>query len=146
MSKPPSRRRYEAENPTVSFRISKEAKRELELLVEDPDQSKKDWFEALIADERGRYSVIFEQGHTKGKKRGYEDGYDEGYEEGRKDAYQEYVPVVPCEDCGEPVAINTEEQRETLYNTIKQLHAEWSALPPPGQLAPDIRQDECPSP
>ncbi len=144
-SKPPSRRRYEEENPTVSFRISKNSKEELDQLVQDLDLTKKGWFEGVIAEESGRFSAVFEQGFTKGEKKGYDDGYDDGYEEGRQDAYQEYVSVVPCADCGEPVPVNTEERRSRLYETIEQLHIDWSARPPPGTLAPDIRHDACDS-
>lgn len=145
-SKPPSRKKYEANNPTVSFRISRESKEELDQLFEGLDMTKKDWLEGVIADESGRFSAVFQQGFTKGKKRGHDEGYDEGYEDGRKETYEEYVPVVPCIECGEPVPINTEARRKTLYETIERLHADWSSLPPPGELAPNIEHDECPAP
>lgn len=143
-SKPPSRRRYERENPTVSFRISREKKEELDQLVEDLEKTKKDWFEGVIDEERGKFSAAFDQGFTEGDKSGYDRGYGEGYEEGRQDGYEEFVSVVPCVDCGEPVAVNSESRKRELYEAVERMNAEWSARPPLGTFECDIRHDECP--
>lgn len=142
-SKPPSRRRYEQENPTVSIRISKETKDKLDELVENLETTKKAWFEDLIEEENGRFSAVFDQGFTKGKKRGHEEGYDEGYEEGRRDGYREFVAIVPCVDCGEPVPVNTEERKQKVFEAIENVNADWTAMPPPGTLSCDIRHDDC---
>lgn len=144
-SKPPSRRRYEAENPTVSFRISKDAKEELEALTEDLEITKKCWFEQLIQEEEDRYSDVFQEGHSKGKQEGYDDGYEDGYEEGRKDGYQEFVATVPCIDCGKPVAVNSEQRKKRVYEAIERLNQDWSSLPPPGTLTCEIRHSDCPT-
>lgn len=142
-SKPPSRRRYEKENPTVSFRISKEKKEELDSLVEGLEMTKKEWFEDIIADEAGRFSAVFQQGKTKGEKKGREEGYEQGYEEGRKEAYEEFVATVPCKRCGEPVAVDTDRRKRVLYETIEKANADWSNRPPPDTFECDIAHDAC---
>jgi flagellar biosynthesis/type III secretory pathway protein FliH len=142
-SKPPSRRRYEEQNPTVSFRISKEKKEKLNSLVNNLEVTKKEWFESIIDEESTKCSAVFQQGLTKGEKEGFEKGHAEGYDEGYKHAYQEFVAKVPCAVCGEPVAINTERQREELYNTVDKINLDWSAQPPLGTLKCNIQHDEC---
>lgn len=144
-SKSPSRRRYEQNNPTVSIRISRETKDQLDELVDDLEKTKKSWFEELIEEERGRFRAVFKQGFTKGKDQGVEEGYEEGYREGRRAGYQEFVATVPCVNCGEPVPINTNERKARLFEAIERVNQDWSALPPPGELTCDISHEECPS-
>lgn len=142
-SKPPSRRKYEEQNPTVSFRISKTAKGKLNEHVADLKITKKEWFENLIEDERGRFRAVFRQGFTKGRKRGREEGYDEGYEDGRRAGYKKGVAKVPCAECGEAVAVDSDDRKQKLYEAIERVNTEWTALPPPDTLECDIRHSDC---
>lgn len=88
-SKPPSRREYEEQNPTVSFRISKEKKEELDSLVKRLKVTKKDWFESIIDEESTKCSAVFQQGMTKGEKEGFDKGFDEGFDEGYTEGYED---------------------------------------------------------
>lgn len=142
-SKSPSRRRYEEANPTVSFRISKGKKDELDELVDDLEITKKEWFESVIDDERGKFSAVFQQGKTKGEQQGYEKGHAKGYDEGFDDAYDEMVATVPCIVCGEAVAVNTDQRQKELYDTIKNINYEWTSRPPLGTLECDIQHRDC---
>lgn len=101
--KPPSRERYEEENPVVSFRISLPMKEKLDELVQDLESTKKDWFESVIQDSLDAY----------------ETGYSDGYDQGRED----YRLEVPCAICGEPV-FASEGAQERIYDILDQLSVE----------------------
>lgn len=120
-SKPPSRERYERENPTVSFRISREAKQKLDQLVDGLETTKKAWFENIIEDEKQTYDQVFAQGKTKGRDEGYEEGFEDGLAEGS--------PTVPCMECGEPVDLTSQAERDKLYEAIEKLQ-QFSSIPP----------------
>lgn len=143
-SKSPSRKRYEEQNPVVSFRISKDAKEEFDALVDDLDLTKKEWFEQTIEDDSKTFKSVFEQGKTKGRNQGYDEGFDEGYEEGRKDTYDEIAVTVPCNECGEPVVIDTDDRHRALWDWVEQMNGEWSALPPAGVMECPIQHETCP--
>jgi flagellar biosynthesis/type III secretory pathway protein FliH len=142
--KPPSRRRYEEQNPTVSFRISKDKKEELDSLVKELGITKKEWLEGVIGDDREQFNKAFDDGFSAGKKGGYDTGYDEGREDGREDAKDEFVITVPCSFCDEPVPVDTEERQEKVSATIAKLHTDWTNMPSPMDLGPDIHHETCP--
>jgi hypothetical protein len=115
--KPPSRERYEEENPTVSFRISREKKETLDELVENLGVTKKDWFESIIEDEATEFDDVRET------------AYDEGYEDGRAD----FQIKVPCAVCGERVILR-QEHNDEVYRILERLsrNGPFSAKPPTG--------------
>ena len=137
--KPPSRERYEQQNPTVSFRISREKKETLDDLVEGMETTKKEWFETVIEDTKQQYDAVFEQGFTKGRREGFADGreegcaegYDEGYDDGYGQARDKYHVLVPCAGCGRQMVL-TEPGKEELWQLLSQLSAQgpFTAKPP----------------
>lgn len=124
--KPPSRKRYERENPTVSFRISRDKADKLDELVDGLETTKKDWFESIIGDEDGRFSAVFEQGFTKGQK--------------------EAAVSIPCWICGEPVTLDTDGRKERLWDLVETLNEadNYSAIPF-GVEEFRFRHDACPN-
>jgi flagellar biosynthesis/type III secretory pathway protein FliH len=111
--KPPSRERYEAENPVVSFRISREKKENLEELVAEHGTTKKDWLESVITDASQQYDAVWQQGHTK--------GYEEGKQEGYQEAKAEYLVEAPCDVCGEPMTVQSEEMKAAIFDLLTQV-------------------------
>lgn len=138
-SKTPSRKRYERQNPTVSFRISKERKEDFDKMVEGLETTKKEWFETVIGEREQTYSQVFKQGKTKGRRVGYDDGYDDGYEGGRVDA----APEVPCSACGEPLKVDGEEGQQRLWDVIELMHGMSAAPPGAVDIAAELRHSEC---
>jgi len=138
-SKTPSRKRYEEENPTVSFRISKERKGDFDEMVEGLETTKKEWFETIIEEREQTYSQVFKQGFTKGRKQGYSEGYSEGYDDGSVDA----APVVPCAACEEPLRLDGEDGRQQLWDVMESMHGMSAPTPKTMELAADLIHSEC---
>jgi len=97
-NKPPSRERYERENPNVAFRVAREKKEQLEEMVEAMETIKKDWLETVI-DET-------DQDYTSAREEARESGY--------KKAKEKFQVPVPCADCGKAVS-PTEEAKNHLW-------------------------------
>ncbi len=76
--KPPSRKKYEENNPVVSFRISKEAKKKLNQLIEDLDTTKKDWFEKIINDDKRDIEKVKNEASKSSWERGYNAAVEDG--------------------------------------------------------------------
>ncbi len=62
--KPPSQERYERENQTVSFRISRDKKEQLDELVDDLEIIKKEWLEDIIGEEARDYERVWEEAYS----------------------------------------------------------------------------------
>lgn len=122
--KPPSRERYEEENPVVSFRVSRSVKEQLDALVDDLDMTKKDWFESVIQDSLDAY----------------DDAYDDGFEAGK----EAYAVSVPCAVCGDPVVVDGRGE-ERINEILGRLSTEgpFTAAPPKGELDWTLGHKEC---
>lgn len=102
--KPPSRKRYEQNNPNWTVRMPIELHDALEAFLRDSNQSRRDFM--AIAFEKQKvnfesvrwqgyangYSVGYAQGervgNALGQKAGYENGYAVGFNEGDKQGYE----------------------------------------------------------
>lgn len=113
-NKPPSRKKYEENNPIISFRISKEQKEELDQRLENLDITRKEWLENQVQKQRQNQKDIEIDETDKYKK-----GYEEGYKEGKEDAKEEFIMKVPCDICGEPMTVINEDCKETIYEIIE---------------------------
>lgn len=132
--KPPSRERYERENPNVTFRIAREKKEKLDQMVDEMEMTKKDWIESVIDD----------------TEQNFEAARDTAYREGFQNAREEFEVTVPCAECGEAMHLD-ESQKVELWRILKRLPelSSFTALPPQSTLedyAWKVTHDECPKP
>ncbi|OKY77286.1 MAG: hypothetical protein BTN85_1934 [Candidatus Methanohalarchaeum thermophilum] len=88
--KPPSRKKYEKNNPVVGFRISKESKKKLNQIVEELDTTKKEWLEKVIRNEERD----IERAKKKAKKGSWERGYNAAVKDG---GMEEELPIYEIE-------------------------------------------------
>ena len=129
-SKPPSRERYEEENPVVSFRISREKKAKLDSMMEDFDLTKKAWFESVIDETEQDYAAVREEAH--------ETGYQE--------AKEKYAVSVPCAECGSPMSL-TKRGEDHLWDLLERLSeaGSFTSTPPPETMAEFAWTLKCPN-
>jgi flagellar biosynthesis/type III secretory pathway protein FliH len=85
----PSRIKYEKNNPTVSFRVTKELKDVLKDIKERTNMS---------------YAEIVKEVLSKAKKQ-WEEAFKQGYDEGHEDVRNEYGIWYNCCVCGEKMFI-----------------------------------------
>ena len=111
--KPPSRIRYEKNNPIVSFRIKKNLYEELKTLLKKQGNSIGDFFKVALNKQQIAYEELGQSEYDKG----YEEGYDEGFDKFN----------VPCKVCGKPMLfdIKTEPKAE---QTVNEAFAKWGHI------------------
>jgi len=102
---PPSRKRYEQDNPVVSCRLPREIYDRLRVAKEKEGMSYADIFKVGL-------------GLLEVKMRAEEEVREEAREEGKIDGYDlaEYVYKFsfPCSVCGKPIVLDTEEKKEPI--------------------------------
>ena len=114
--KPPSRERYEKNNPVWSVRMPKEWIDDLEALLEANRQSRRDFLGAALKKQRLNAEEIrvnsYKKGYSEGYERGNEDGDKKGYDKGKND----WAIWVYCYNCMKPVFIkpNSEDHKITI--------------------------------
>lgn len=99
--KPPSRIRYEQTHPTVSCRISKEAYDRLQEVKEGEGRSFADVLKIGLG--------ILELKAKKDEK-----AYSRGYNDGYYEAELEFKVTYRCNVCGEPIVVNTREEKKAI--------------------------------
>lgn len=114
MGKPPSRKKYEENNPIVNFRIDKEIKEELEEMLEDIDMTKKDWIESRVREDTEIYKEAEKMGSI-----AYLSTMNEGHERGYSQAENKYKLHVPCDVCGEPMTVDDEDLKDKISEIIQ---------------------------
>ena len=100
---PPSRERYEENNPVWSVRMPKEWIDELESELEANGQSRRDFLGVALK----RQTLNAEEIRVTWREKGYDQGYDQGYEQGLKDGdaegyakgMNEWAIWVYCSNC-----------------------------------------------
>ena len=95
--KPPSRKKYEEENPTVSARVPKETREKLLVALRKLDMSLKDALKVLTGELEVKVIPI-----------------DEARQLGYKEARNLYMVTCPCDVCGKPVAITSPKAKEVV--------------------------------
>lgn len=135
--RPPSRIKYEKNNPVFSVRIPQAWDDTIEKIRQETGLSKKMVFGLMLEKLIGKYEAAKKQGYDegfnkafegakkieyhdaylKGKQEGSNDGYNKGYDEGYKVGKAEYLIEVPCARCHKPLILthNTPE-----YPTFKK--------------------------
>ena len=95
----PSQIRYEAENPTITFRVKIEDKKKIENMAYSSGKSLSELVRyALLGLEKDFSSSNerqYEAGKENGKSIGFKDGYDKGYTKGMND----WAIGIPCFKC-----------------------------------------------
>ncbi len=111
--KPPSRIKYEHNNPVVSFRVKKAWYEEFKKLLMENDMSIGDFFRIGFKKQKANYNLSrrngfnagkkigYNEGHSKGYPKGYPKGYSEGYDKGKTDWGIWYF----CSICGEKIYV-----------------------------------------
>ena len=80
--KPPSRIKYEKNNPVFSLRMPKEWHEEMEVLLENTNQSRKDFLAVSLGKQTTNYERLKNKWDDEGFNRGYQNGHSEGVAEG----------------------------------------------------------------
>ena len=80
--KPPSRIKYEKNNPVFSVRMPKEWHEEMKVLLENTNQSRKDFLAVSLGKQTTNYERLKNKWYTEGFNRGYQNGLSEGVAEG----------------------------------------------------------------
>ena len=104
----PSRKRYEASHPIVSFRIPMDLYDELYEYIKENKMRKGDFIRIALNKQQADYSEActkskekgFSNGKAIGLKEGNAAGQKEGYDKGKKEAYGTFD--LPCLYCEEP--------------------------------------------
>ena len=90
MRKPPSRIRYERENPIISFRVDRETYEKINALQRKSGKT----LAQLVKEALGLLE------------RSTEEAYHRGFEEGCSQARDRYKFTIPCTDCGEELILS----------------------------------------
>ena len=103
--KPPSRERYEKENPVVSFRVPRKTK---ELLNESKERDGKSNAYYL------QVGLGVTGAEAKKEEEVREQAYGDGYEEGYAEAQRTYGVTYRCAVCGRPITVSSKEAKEAI--------------------------------
>jgi hypothetical protein len=95
--KPPSREKYEKDNPTVSGRIPKETRSKLLLNLKELGMSLPDALKVLAGEVEVKVKPI-----------------DEARQQGYEEAKNRYMVTYPCNVCGKLISITSPEAKETV--------------------------------
>jgi hypothetical protein len=106
-SKPPSREKYEKENPTVCARVSKGTRDRLLVNLAKLGMTLPDALKGL-AGELEVKAIPVEEARQK--------GYKEGYEE----AMKLYMVTYLCFECGKPIAITSLETKRVVSKFLTE--------------------------
>lgn len=102
--KPPSRTRYEASHPVVSFRVKKELYQQLKNLLAESGTSIGDFFRKALAVQRADTN------------RAYQRGYNKGYVEARNLYRVTYL----CDICGETIEITSPNEKRAAAQYMEE--------------------------
>jgi hypothetical protein len=96
----PSQIRYEENNPTITFRITKAEKELIEVLAKDAGKSISTLVRMALLDVQKEFTEALCEMWDKGE----DDGFDKGNKWGYQKAKQEYEITYPCSICGELIS------------------------------------------
>ncbi|MDP3061807.1 MAG: hypothetical protein Q8O40_01145 [Chloroflexota bacterium] len=105
--KPPSRERYEESHPTVSCRVPRDVYERMEELRNSEDMS----FADILKVGLGKLEPKAQQ-TAKARKIGYGEGYD--------DAASRFRVTYPCNVCGKPIAVQSDEAKQLIASFMNR--------------------------
>jgi len=109
--KPPSRVRYEAANPTVSCRVSRDIYNRLKEIKRNEGRTQGDVLKVglgILEVKVGKEGEVFQR------------GYADGCENGRRDAESLWKVTFCCHGCGDLIDVATEELREAATECMQE--------------------------
>ncbi len=107
---PPSRLRYEQNNPPVSFRVHKDVFERIQQARSIGHNSFADIFMAGLRKIEANTKKIIEA-----KKQGYDEGYQKGYAE----AKLKYKITCTCRICGQDIEVTHPQDRQSVGQSLK---------------------------
>lgn len=108
---PPSRKKYEENNPVISFRVSKELHDRLQIAKEKERMSYTDVLKA------GLGLIVVKM---KAEERKRQEIWDKGWEKGIAEAEEAYAITFPCSVCGEVIYVDTDDKKEAIRSFISE--------------------------
>jgi hypothetical protein len=108
---PPSRKRYERDNPVASCRVSREVYDRLLTIRKLEGRSMADILEAGL----GLFEV-----KVKSEKEIWQQAFDAGEESGINRAEELYAIRYKCSGCGEEMFVSTDEEKTAIRRFIKE--------------------------
>ena len=102
---PPSRKKYEEDNPVVSCRVPKELYNRLRAIKKVEGKSMTDILKAGL----GLFEV-----KVRAEKEVKQEAYEEGQLNGYELAESEYKVTYPCSICGKSIEVTTEEEKKAI--------------------------------
>ena len=103
--KPPSRIRYENNNPVFSVRMPKAWHDRLNQMLEASNQSRKDFLAQALGIKTGNSEPMKQQDFIKGYKEGYKEGYKNGRKFGHDEGKKKCIVALSCYKCEKMVDI-----------------------------------------
>ncbi len=108
---PPSRIRYEQNNPTVSCRVPLEVYERLQAVREAEGKS----FADLL-----KIGLEIVEPKIKTARKARTEGFDEGYEEGYADAEHKYKVTYACRKCRKTTEITSQAEKEAVKSYMEE--------------------------
>lgn len=99
--KPPSRIRYELNNPMFSTRIPLDWEEEIKQIMKDMGLSKKEFIGVDLKKIKANYTRVYKKGFNNGK----QEGYDEGEMDGVNDSSERWAIWYFCSICNKKIYI-----------------------------------------
>lgn len=114
--KPPSRVRYEALHPVVSFRIKSEHYDQLQELLRGTGKSFADFVKEGLKVQKANTTRAYNHGWNAG----YDEGWNAGYEEGYAEAKRLYRIPYPCKVCGSEIEATSAAEKQAVAEYMKE--------------------------
>ena len=127
--KPPSRERYEKNNPVWSVRMPKEWINDLEALLEANGQSRRDFLGVALKKQRLNAEEIRLNSYKKGYSEGYERGNEDGDKKGYAKGMNEWAIWVYCYNCMKPLYIKPNTNDHEITKEQMKGYLEHSQCP-----------------
>ena len=114
--KPPSRIKYEKNNPVWSVRLTKELYAVLNKFLRKSMQSRRKFVAIALKKQYVDYSKIRDQAYNKGSNNGYERGYEKGKNDGYNKGMNQWAIWVYCYNCWKEIFIkpNSKDHKEVI--------------------------------
>jgi len=111
----PSQIKYEENNPTITFRMTKEEKTEIEQMAEDSGKSISELVRIALLGLKENFKETLERKRSEGYRHGENNGKRMGKEEGLAEGKDKYAIRINCWRCHKPICI---EPNSPYYDTI----------------------------
>jgi hypothetical protein len=108
---PPSRKKYDENNPVVSFRASKNDRDRFLVMREKRGMSHGDIYRA---------GLDIGENKIKGEEEIREQAYEEGWEKGIEEATELYAVPYQCSVCGKEIVVHTQDEKKAIKTYMRE--------------------------